>query len=124
MDWFGAVGVLLDGEIYLFLPHYGMPVPGYAKPIIGEDGSLHFPEIATFSQVLKDDQLLRQFDFSEQQKFPITSKMLQETTVFLLATPESASMRMKVLESELSGEQNMVLYTNLQEQRRLFAKVP
>jgi RNase H-fold protein (predicted Holliday junction resolvase) len=121
---FWAVGVLLDGEIYLFLPPYGVPVPGYKKPITGEDGSLHFPEIATLSQVLKDDQLLRQFDFSEQQKFPITSKMLQETTVYLLATPESTSMRMKVLESELSGEQNMVLYTNIQEQRRLFATIP
>jgi hypothetical protein len=121
---FWAVGVLLDGEMYLFLPPYGAPVPGYKKPVIGEDGSLSFPEIATFSQVLKDDQLLRQLDFSEQQKFPITSKMLQETTVYLLATPESASIRMKVLESELSGEQNMVLYTNIQEQRRLFSAIP
>ncbi|MDR3197977.1 MAG: hypothetical protein LBU34_08940 [Planctomycetaceae bacterium] len=121
---FWAVGVLLDGEVYLFLPAYGMPVPGHGGPVIGEDGSLRFPEIATLSQVLKDDQLLRQFDFSEQQKFPITSKLLQETTVHLLATSESASLRMKVLESELSGEQNMVLYTNLQEQRRLFSAIP
>jgi hypothetical protein len=121
---FWAVGVLLDGEVYLFLPAYGMPVPGHNKPIIGQDGSLYFPEIATLSQVLKDDQLLRQFDFSEQQKFPITSKLLQETTVYLLATPESASIRMKVLETELSGEQNMVLYTNLQEQHRLFSAIP
>jgi hypothetical protein len=121
---FWAVGVFLDGEVYLFLPPYGMPVPGYNKPTISENGSLTFPEIATLSQVLKDDQLLRQFDFSEEQKFPITSKMLQETTVYLLATPESASMRMKVLESELSGEQNMVLYTDVQEQRRLFTAIP
>ncbi|MDR2115886.1 MAG: hypothetical protein LBP87_05845 [Planctomycetaceae bacterium] len=121
---FWAVGVLLDGEVYLFLPAYGMPLPGTGKPTIGDDGTLHFPEIATLSQVLKDDQLLRQLDFSEQQKFPITSELLQKTTVYLLATPESASMRMKVLESELSGEQNMVLYTNLQEQRRLFSAIP
>ncbi|MDR0704307.1 MAG: tetratricopeptide repeat protein [Planctomycetaceae bacterium] len=121
---FWAVGVLLDGEVYLFLPPYGMPVPGYSKPTIGEDGSLIFPEIATLSQVLKDDQLLRQLDFSEQQKFPITSTMLQKTAAYLLATPESASMRMKVLESELSGEQNMVLYTDIQEQRRLFSAIP
>ncbi|MDR2705444.1 MAG: hypothetical protein LBC02_06670 [Planctomycetaceae bacterium] len=124
MPLFWAVGVILDGEMYLFLPPYGMPVPGYNKPVITEDGSLSFPEIATFSQVLKDDQLLRQLDFSEQQKFPITSEMLQETTVYLLATPESASMRMKILEAELSGEQNMVLYTNIQEQRRLFSAIP
>jgi hypothetical protein len=121
---FWAVGVLLDGEIYLFIPPYGIPLPGYAKPTIAENGSLSFPEIATLAQVLKDDQLLRQLDLSEHQKFPITSTMIQETTVHLLATPESASMRMKVLESELSGEQNMVLYTNLQEQRRLFAAIP
>ncbi|MDR2755773.1 MAG: CDC27 family protein [Planctomycetaceae bacterium] len=121
---FWAVGVLLDGEVYLFLPAYGMPVPGHKPPTIAENGALYFPEIATLSQVLKDDQLLRQFDFSEQQKFPITSKLVQETTAYLLATPESASIRMKVLESELSGEQNMVLYTNLQEQRRLFSAIP
>jgi hypothetical protein len=119
-----AVGVLLDGEIYLFMPHYGMPLPGPEGPRMADDGSLSFPNIATFSQVLKDGSLLRQLDLSEKQKFPITSAMLQKTTVYLLAVPESASLRMKVLETELDGEQNMVLYTNIQEQRRLFSEVP
>ena len=119
-----AVGVLLEGELYLFIPPSGMPLPGPGGAKIAEDGSLSFPEIATFSQVLKDDKLLRQLDVSEEQKYPITSELLSQSTAWLVAAPETASMRMKVLESELSGEQNMVLYTDLAEQRRCFGEMP
>lgn len=115
-----AVGVLSEGEIYLFIPMYGMPLPGSSGPALAEDGSLAFDDIATLSQVLKDDGLLRQLDFPGDAKFPITSKMLQNTNALLLAAPETVSLRMKVMENELSGEQNTVLYTNIQRQLELF----
>lgn len=118
-----AVGVLLDGEIYLFLPVFGMPLPGLSGPALAENGSLSFEDTATLSQVLRDDSLLRRLDMSEQDRFPVTAEMLRKTTVYLLGTPESVSMRMKVFEEELSGEQNMVLYTDIGEQRRRFAAV-
>jgi hypothetical protein len=50
--------------------------------------------------------------------------MLGQTTAYLFVTPESVSMRMKVLEAELSGEQNMVLYTDPHELRRRFLAAP
>ena len=115
-----AVGVLLDGEVYVFTLSYGFPVPGAEGVHVGGDGSLQFSSVATLSQLMQDDSLLRRLDLSAEQTFPITAEMLQQTTAYLFLMPESVSMRMKVLESELSGAQNMVLYTNPHELRRRF----
>jgi hypothetical protein len=115
-----AVGVLLDGEVYPFQLTFGYPFPGPEGVKVGNDGSLQFSSIATLSQLMEDDSLLRQFDVSPERKFPITAEMLKQTTAHLFVIPESVSMRMKVLESELSGEQNMVLYTDTHELRRRF----
>lgn len=121
MTW--AVGVYLEGELYLFLPMYGLALPGPEGLCHAEDGSLEYKSVATFSQVLKDDRLLRQMDMSEDQKFPLTSQQLARSTALIVASPETASLRMKVIESELSGEQNMVLSTNTNEQRRVLDKL-
>ena len=118
-----GIGVLLDGEVYVFMLDYGFPMPGAEGVKIGDDGSLQF-SVATLSQLLQDDSLLRRLDSSEQQKFPLTSEMLKQTTAYLFLTPESVSMRMRLLEVELSGEQNMVLYTDPHELRRRFLDVP
>jgi hypothetical protein len=115
-----AVGVLLEGEVYVFLLDYGFPIPGAEGVHVGENGALQFSSVATLSQLMQDESLLRRLDLSEQQRFPITSDMLQQTTAYLAIMPESVSMRMNVLEAELSGEQNMVLYTNPHELRRRF----
>ena len=115
-----AVGVLLDGEVYVFLLNYGFPVPGPDGVQVGEDGSLQFSSVATLAQLIQDESLLRRLDRSEEQQFPITAEMLKQTTAHLFIMPESVSMRMKVLEAELSGEQNMVLYTDPHELRRRF----
>jgi len=119
--FYWGVGVLLDGEIYVFQLEYGFPIPGADGVKVGDDGSLQFSSVATLSQLMLDDSLLRRLDISEEQKFPITAEMLQRTTAHLFLTPESVSMRMKVLEAELSGSQNMVLYTDPNELRRRFA---
>ena len=115
-----AIGVLLDGEVYVFLLNYGFPIPGHDGVQVGEDGSLQFTNVATLTQLMQDESLLRRLDSSEEQKFPITAEMIQQTTAYLFLMPESVSMRMKVLEAELSGEQNMVLYTDPHELRRRF----
>jgi hypothetical protein len=124
MPLYWGIGVLLDGEVYVFMLDYGFPLPGTEGVAINVDGSLHFSNVATLSQLLKDDSLLRRLDVSETQKFPLTSEMLKKTTAQLYVTPESVSMRMKVLEAELSGEQNMVLYTDPNELRRRFLAAP
>ena len=107
-----AVGVLLDGEVYVFLLSYGFPIPGPEGVQVGDNGALQFSSVATLSQLQQDDSLLRRLDLSEDRRFPITAEMLAQTTAYLYLTPESVSMRMRVLEAELSGEQNMVLYTD------------
>jgi hypothetical protein len=119
-----AIGVLHDNEIYVFLMNYGFPIPGADGVKVGDNGALEFSSVATLSQLMQDDSLLRRLDLSESQKFPITAEMLKQTTAHFFLTPESVSMRMKVLESELSGEQNMVLYTNPHELRRRFLASP
>ena len=124
VPYYWAVGVLLNDEIYVFLLDYGFPIPGTDGVKIGGDGALDFSSVATLSQLMEDDSLLRRFDLSESQKFPITAEMLKQTTAHFFLTPESISMRMKVLESELSGEQNMVLYTDPHELRRRFLASP
>ena len=117
-----GVGVLLDGEVYVFLLNYGFPVPGPDGVQVGDDGALQFSNVATLSQLQQDDSLLRRLDLSESQPFPITAEMLSQTSAYLYITPESASMRMKVLEAELDPqkEQTMVLYTDPHELRRRF----
>ena len=120
VPFYCGVGVLLDGEVYLFLVGYGFPMPGADGVSVGEDGALQFSSVATLSQLQQDDSLLRRLDRAEEQPFPLTAEMLQQTTAHLFITPESVSLRMKVLEAELSGEQNMVLYTDPHELRRRF----
>ena len=120
VPFYYGVGVLLNGEIYVFLLGYGFPIPGPDGVPSGDNGALQFSNVATLAQLQQDDSLLRRLDLSEEHPFPITSEMLKQTTAYLFLTPESVSMRMKVLEAELSGEQNMVLYTDPHELRRRF----
>ena len=120
---FWAIGVLLDGEVYVFLLDYGFPMPHTEGVNVGDDGSLYFSGVATMSQLQQDDSSFRRLDLSESQRYPISAEMLQQTTAHLFVLPESVSMRMKVLEAELSGEQNMVLYTDSNELRRRFLAV-
>ena len=117
-----GVGVLLDGEVYVFLLNYGLPIPNAEGAKIGDNGSLQISNVATLSQLQQDDSLLRRFDLSEDMPFPLTAEMLKQTSAYLFLTPESVSMRMKVLEPELNPEkgQVMVLYTDPHELRRRF----
>jgi len=120
---FWAVGVLLDGEIHLFLPFHGLPIPGPGGLGFAESGELDFKDVATLSQVVKDDSLLRRLDLPNE-TFPLTADAMKHSTAHLLVTPCAVSQRMKVIEMELSGEQSVVLYTDSKEQRRLFGTIP
>ncbi|MDR2171325.1 MAG: hypothetical protein LBP59_14375 [Planctomycetaceae bacterium] len=117
-----GVGVLLGGEIYVFVPEYGTAIPSAEGLEFAENGELRCKGIATFTQILSDDSLLRQLDISDTKKFPVTAEMLKKTTMFLVASPETVSMRMKVLEADLSGGSSMILHTNINEQRRLLSE--
>ena len=121
LDW--AVGVLIDDEIYLFLPYHGLPVPGPGGLVLAENGELDCKDVATLSEVIRDDSLLRQLDLSDS-KFPLSADDVKHSTAHLLATPSVVSHRMKVFEAALDSTQSMVLYVDLKQQQRLFSTIP
>ena len=92
-----AVGVWIGGEIYLFDPRLGLPLPGPQ----GQG-------IATLAQVVADDAILRQLDV-EGTPYPVTAADARQAVALIEASPGYLARRMQVLQSRLAGEQRMVL---------------
>jgi len=130
-----AVGVLSDNEIYLFLPGYGVAVPGpqgirlsertkqpNEPPGGAETGEIAYNDIATLSQVAQNDQLLRKLD-TDSAPFPVNAEQAKKTIAFLFTSPCMAAQRMSLVQKELSGEESMVLYQSYQDQAERFSKI-
>jgi hypothetical protein len=107
--WIPAL-VLANGEgenkrvdLYLFDPAFGLPIPT-------ADGK----GIATLAEAAADDAVLRRFDLSEDQKYPVTQEDLAEVTALVEASPGYLSRRMALLESRLGGDQRMVLTASVE----------
>lgn len=94
--WLPAL--LLDGELYLFEPTLGLPIPGPK----GEG-------IATLSQIAADDGLLRRLDLDNDHPYAKTSAEVQAMTALIEASPTYLAQRMALLESQLAGEQKVIL---------------
>lgn len=103
-----AVGVLIGGEIYLFDPGLGLPVPDAEGFYFDERGMLA-AHPAALSEVAENDGLLRQLDISDEQPYPINADMLQEVAILLDADPSAFSQRLQLVESQLSAENRLVL---------------
>ena len=86
------------GELYLFDPIYGLPIPGP-----GGHG------VATLSQAAENDAILRQMDIPGGQAYPRKASDLQKTIALLDGTPGYLEPRMKLLESQLTGHDRIVL---------------
>jgi hypothetical protein len=86
------------GELYLFDCRLGLPVPGP-----GGQG------VATLSQVVADEQLLRKLDLDAEHPYPIKAEDLQRVVALLEASPQSLSKRMALVESRLAGDKKTVL---------------
>ena len=87
-----CVGVVLDGQVYLFDPRLGLPVPG-------PDGQ----GVATLAQARADDAVLRQLDIDDT-KYPVTASDLAKTTINLVADQFSLAHRAAMVEERLAGE--------------------
>lgn len=87
-----CVGVVLDGEVYLFDPRLGLPIPGPDSQ-----------GVATLAQARADDAVLRQLDL-EAAKYPATSADLARTSVNLVADQFSLSHRAAIVEERLAGD--------------------
>ncbi|MCU0879094.1 MAG: CDC27 family protein [Pirellulaceae bacterium] len=95
-----VAGVLLRGELYLFDPALGLPIPG--------------PEakgIATLSQVLADDAVLAQLNLPDA-PYGQTRESLKNLVALLECQPEGLSRRMQLLEEAFPPAERIVLATS------------
>ena len=92
-----AVGVLSQGELYLFDPELGLPLPQ-----AGGTG------VATLGQLAADDSLLRQLDL-EEHAYPVRADDLSELIALIEASPGYLSRRMQIVESHLAGDRYVTL---------------
>lgn len=95
-DWLPAL--LHEGELYLFDPTLGLPLPG-----------ANGKGIATLSRMIADESLLRQLDLDEDHRYAGVPANLQALTARVEASPVYLSQRMALLESQLAGEESVIL---------------
>ena len=91
-----SVGVLHNGQIFLFDPTYGLPIPG-------PDGG-----VATLSDVASNEALLRAWDLPEK-PYWVTGDLVAQVVPFIEASPQSLSKRMKMIQNALGGNNRMRL---------------
>lgn len=113
-----VVAVLSQGELYLFEPTLGVPIPGPGGVKRDERGRLEIRP-ATLAQVAADDALLRQLDLDER-RYPVESSQVARVVALVEASPAYLSQRMKLVEDRLAGEERMVLTTDATAQAERF----
>ena len=104
--WF--VTVLVNGNLYLFDPKLGLPIPAPGPIATDSAGQLDIHP-ATLAQVIADDKLLRRLDRGPKQPFPLTAADLKHVVLLVEGSPQYLAKRMQVLESRLAGKQHLVL---------------
>ena len=92
-----CAGLVEDGQIYLFDPNYGVPIPG---PTPGS--------IATLEQVADDESLLRQLDRNGA-PYPFKADDVAEVDVYIEGSRQYLSERMKHIQSRLTGDRRLIL---------------
>jgi hypothetical protein len=103
-----AVGVLVQGKLYLFDPVLGTPIPAPGGVKFDENGQLDI-EPATLDQVVKDDALLRQLDVDAAHPYPVTAAEASKAVALVEASPAYLAARMRLFESRLVGQQKVIL---------------
>ncbi|MDG2207927.1 MAG: hypothetical protein P8K78_08490 [Pirellulales bacterium] len=93
---FWCAGFLHDGDIYLFDPFIGMPLPGPAGGI------------ATLADLRREPQRLRAWDTPDR-PYWVTEAALSRVIPFIEASSQSLTKRMKSIQDELGGDYRMRL---------------
>lgn len=96
-----SVGVLIGKDVYLFEPELGCYVPGP-----GQVG------IATLSEARSDASVLRRLNVVSYFDYPVSKSDVQQSIALLNVTPEAVSLRMKQLESGLTGTRRMKTFVD------------
>ncbi len=103
-----AVGVLSEGELYLFDPGLGLPIPAPNGTRLDESGQLDI-QPATLAQVAGDDSLLRRMDIDGEHRYPVQASQLKKVVALVEGSPAYLTQRMRLVESRLVGEDRLVL---------------
>ncbi len=96
--WLPAL--LHKGNLYLFDPALGLPIPGP-----GGKG------IATLAEAVDDPSVLNRLDLDESHHYPVKSAEAKQVVALLEASPGYLARRMKILEGKLVGMEDMKLTT-------------
>jgi len=103
-----AVGVAIEGKIYVFEPSLGFPIPS-------EDGLKMVPgrglEItpATLQELAANESLLRRLDADPRNPYRVKSAMLRSVQVLLEGSAVYLSQRMEMVTRMLAGGESLVL---------------
>jgi hypothetical protein len=97
------VGVLLDGQVYLYEPRAGIPIPTPAGADPGKK-----PPVATLAQATADPEILQQLD-NKNRKYEITAGTLKQAHVSIVSDVALWSPRMQGLQTQFVGARAMVI---------------
>jgi hypothetical protein len=117
-----AVAVLSQGQLYLFEPALGVPIPA-PNGLHRRPSEPLEVRPATLAQVAEDDALLRQLDVGDV-RYPIDSSQVQGVIALLEASPNYISQRSKLVENRLTGDERFVLTTDPSAQAERFKACP
>jgi hypothetical protein len=98
------VGVILDGEVYLFDTRLGLPIPRADDP-----PSAHITRPATWNEMKEHPEWWQMLTLRADQPYPWNTEQLESADVFMYSAPESWSTRMRQLESVLPASSLCVL---------------
>ncbi|HMO84773.1 MAG TPA: hypothetical protein PKC18_07630, partial [Lacipirellulaceae bacterium] len=87
------MGALVDGQLYLFDPALGLPLPG------AEGG------VASLAAIAEQPDLLRQLDLPGGPAYPLTAEQLADVEALVIASPLQLARRSARLERALEGEE-------------------
>lgn len=105
------IAVAVAGELYLFDPVLGLPIPAPDGVKLKPGKPLDIRP-ATLSEVIADDGLLRRLDVEKDIPYPARSADLKRIEVWVEASPSYLARRMKLVESRLDPRRKMVLATS------------
>lgn len=101
------VAVLVEGQVYLFDPALGVPVPA----VDSEPGTLR---PATLEEVTSHPELLSRLDASDR-KYPWTSEMLKSPGVLVVGDLGYFSLRIQSLQLAFSGTRSVIVADPLED---------
>lgn len=99
------VGAFIDGEIYLFDPALGLPLPSAGS-------AAGTPAVGTLKELAEKPEGLRELDVEGGAEYPLTSEQLANATALVVASPSQLAQRSARLEAALLGEDFVALSTN------------